>query len=176
MGEQHAPYFGQKSVKLKCRRVFRESLLHVDVSGFVRLAKYFQIALHRASVIKNMSFCLFKVIFYGFYHGKSPVNQHLGNVFYLFQASDQANVSFGSSFKSRALSFLPNSKLCPGNNFLVNLPSSKLAASMTVENHRFQYVGDTGTFSSGSSLFFGGIHSLKMGHVFAPPDQVWGGR
>ena len=26
--------------------------------------------------------CLFKVMFYGFYHGKSPLNHNLGNMFY----------------------------------------------------------------------------------------------
>ena len=39
---------------------------------------------------------------------------------------------------------------------------------MTLENHRFQYVGDT--CSNGSSSFFGGRHSLKMGLVL--PHQI----
>ena len=31
-----------------------------------------------------MIFCLFKVIFFGFYHGKSPLNHQLGHIFLLF--------------------------------------------------------------------------------------------
>lgn len=43
---------------------------------------------------------------------------------------------------------------------------------MTLENHRFHYVGDT--FSHGSSSFFGGIHSLKNGARFRPTRSSLG--
>ena len=39
-----------------------------------------------------MIFCLFKVIFYRFYHGKLRLHYHLGNIFVIFPATEQANL------------------------------------------------------------------------------------
>ena len=41
-----------------------------------------------------MFFCLFKLIFHGFYHSKSPWNHHLGTIVYCFPTTKQAKSKF----------------------------------------------------------------------------------